>query len=367
VEKAEDAAVARVCWAAMLRRRDLLLAALSPRPRMKMNDPHQPTNLAPALELLDAATRAGQVRAAVLHVQAGAQRFVHAYGACTAETPFLLASITKPMTATALVALAEAGTLGLDDPVHRHLPEFAGADRAAVTIRQLLNHTSGLPDQLPDNLQLRRRHAPMREFVSGAVRAPLRFRPGTDVAYQSMGFLLAAEIAERLTHRPFRETLQRLVFEPLRMRSASLGLGGRRIEDLARCQTPDDPGGWNSPYWRDFGSPWGGAHGTTADVIQLLRFFAHPEATRGCLRPESARSMLVPSTPREKRDRYGLGWRLGIAGRSPETFGHSGATGVLAWLDPARDLAFVLLTTWPSDQSERALLRPVSDRVSAAF
>jgi CubicO group peptidase (beta-lactamase class C family) len=349
----------------MLRRRDLLLAALAP-PAKKTKPMKE--SLQPALELLQAATAAGQVHAAVLHVEAGAHRFVHAFGACTAETPFLLASLTKPMTATVLASLAEAGTLGLDDPVHRHLPEFAGADRAGVTVRHLLNHTSGLPDQLPDNLELRRRHAPMREFVAGAVRAPLRFRPGTDVAYQSMGFLLGAEIAERLTHRPFRDSMHRLVFEPLGMKDASLGLGGRKVQDLARCQAPEDPGGWNTPYWRDFGAPWGGAHGTAADVVRLLRFFAHPDGTKGCLRPETARAMLAPSTPLlRKRDRYGLGWKLGIAGRSPETFGHSGATGVMAWLDPARELAFVLLTTWPSDDSERPLLRPVSDRVAAAF
>jgi CubicO group peptidase (beta-lactamase class C family) len=203
------------------------------------------------------------------------------------------------------------------------------------------------------------------------VRAPLRFPPGSDVAYQSMGYLLAATIAERLVHLPFRDHLRHVLFLPLGMTGASLGLGGRKLEDTARCQTPDDPGGWNTPYWRDFGAPWGGAHGTAADVMKLLRFFLHPDRARAkdCLRPETARAMVTQTTPAARRDRYGLGWRLGLAGRgaAPQTFGHGGATGVLAWADPARELAFVLLTTRPSDQSEAALLRPVSDAVFAAF
>jgi CubicO group peptidase (beta-lactamase class C family) len=334
-----------------------------------MAAPMTKDRLAPARTLLEQAAAAGEVAAAVLHVEAGTQRFVHAFGSATPDTVFLLASITKPMTATGIMALVEHGRLHLDDPVHRHLPAFAGADRAPVTLRHLLNHTSGLPDQLPDNLELRRQHAPISAFVAGAVRAPLRFAPGSDVAYSSMGFLLAATMAETIAHAPFRDHLRHTVFAPLAMTGASLGLGGRKLEETARCQTPDDAGGWNTLYWRDFGAPWGGAHGTAADVTRLLRFFLHPDRHQGCLRPETARAMLTQTTPPARRDRYGLGWRLGVAGRGggAQTFGHSGATGVLAWADPARDLTCVLLTTRPSAQSEATLLRPVSDAVFAAF
>jgi CubicO group peptidase (beta-lactamase class C family) len=321
-----------------------------------------------AIAHLDRATRSGEVAAAVMLVEARGQRHLQAFGAARPETVFLLASITKPMTAVALMSLVEEGRLALEDPAHKHLPELTGGDRELITVKNLLNHTSGLPDQLPDNQELRRRHAPLKEFVAGAMRAPLRFKPGTSVAYQSMGYLLAAEIAERLTHTPLREQLRRKVFQPLGMSTASLGLGGRKLEDTAHCQVPDDPGGWNSPYWRDLGSPWGGAHASASDVMRLLQWAAHPDRTRGPLRAETARAMRTPTTPAAK-DRYGLGWRLGVGakGASPETFGHSGATGTLSWLDPARDLGLVLLTTRPSDQSEKTVLRPVSELVSAAF
>jgi CubicO group peptidase (beta-lactamase class C family) len=344
----------------MLSRRDLLLGSMAL--------PVTAHPLDAAFSHLEAATRSGEVEAAVLHVEARGQRHLRAFGKARPDTVFLLASITKPMTAAAVMSLVEAGLLRLDDPVHKHLPELTGDDRPLMTIKHLLNHTSGLPDQLPDNQAMRRRHAPQKEFLAGALRAPLRFRPGTAVAYQSMGYLLAAEIAERITRLPFREHLQRTLFQPLGMTATSLGLGGRKLEETARCQVPDDPGGWNSPYWREFGSPWGGAHGSAADVMKLLQFFAHPESKKGPLRPDTARAMRTTTTP-PARDRYGLGWRLGIGGRgaSPETFGHSGATGVLAWMDPTRELGFVLLTTRPSDQSEKTVLRPVSDLVSGAF
>jgi CubicO group peptidase (beta-lactamase class C family) len=347
----------------MLSRRELLLASMAP---AAMNTPRP---LESAVARLDEAARSGEVTAAVLHVEARDRRFVHAFGKARPDTVFLLASITKPMTAAAIMALVEQKRLALDDPARKHLPGFDGGDRPLVTIRHLLNHTSGLPDMLPDNLALRARHAPLRDFLAGTLRVPLRFKPGTSVAYQSMGFLLLSEIAERLTGRPFREQLRETLFAPLGMSGASLGLGGRRLEDTAPCQQPAAPGGWNSPYWRDLGAPWGGAHGTAADVIRLLRFFAHPEAKRGPLRPETARAMTSPTTPPGASSRYGLGWRLGVGGRgsAPETFGHSGATGVLSWFDPGRDLAFVLLTTRPSSESEGTLLRPVSELAAAAF
>jgi CubicO group peptidase (beta-lactamase class C family) len=192
-----------------------------------------------------------------------------------------------------------------------------------------------------------------------------------------MGFLVAAVLAEQLTGQPFPEQMKRVLFRPLQMRSASLGLGGRSMTGIARCQVPDDAGGWNSRYWRNLGSPWGGAHGNAADVTRLLRAFASGQA--GALSRASTAAMLGQTTPEAggkaegkrdgKNDRYGLGWRLGVGGKSSsaDTFGHSGATGVTAWMDPQRDLSCVVLTTLPSAESQATLLGPVSDAVAAAL
>ncbi len=155
-----------------------------------------------AAELVRRATASGEVRAAVLDVRQGGYRFSRAFGEVRgAETAFLTASISKPMTAAGVMLLADRGKLALSDPVHKFIPEFAGGDRDLVTVQHLLTHTSGLPDMLPENVELRKRHAPLADFVAGACKTPLLFRPGTKVSYQSVGILLASEIAQRITQR----------------------------------------------------------------------------------------------------------------------------------------------------------------------
>jgi CubicO group peptidase (beta-lactamase class C family) len=194
--------------------------------------------------------------------------------------------------------------------------------------------------------------------------APLEFTPGSRVRYQSCGFLLAATIVERLTGTPFREHLRKVLFAPLGMKATSLGLGGRRVEDTARCQVPDDPGGWNSPYWRDLGSPWGGAHSTAGDLVRLLRFFAHP-GSGGPLRAATVATMLSLQSPPGK-ERYGLGWRLGLggAGSSERTFGHGGATGTLCWFESRPRSRLRAAHHQPLRAVERAPARAVSNLMS---
>src|SRR5262245_13110116 len=166
--------------------------------------------LAQAMSLLAEAAREPGF-AAVLQVSAGTRTLVREVGAARgADTVFLLASITKPMTAAEAMALVERGQRSLDDPVRKQLPEPAGADapaapgRRSLLVRHLLDHTSGLPDMVPSNLELRKRHAPLSAFLAEALVAPLEFAPGSRVRYQSSGFLLAATIVERLTGVPFR-------------------------------------------------------------------------------------------------------------------------------------------------------------------
>jgi beta-lactamase class C len=235
-----------------------------------------------------------------------------------------------------------------------------------VTVEHLLTHTSGLPDMLPENIELRRRHAALDDFVAGTCRAPLLFKPGTKVSYQSMGILLAAEIAQRVTKMPFREFLRREVFLPLGMRQTSLGLGGRRIDGTAQCQVEGkDDWNWNSAYWRDLGAPWGGVHSTAADISKFLNSFLRPNGL--VLKRDTAAGMIANHTP-GLNDTWGLGWKLepGAFARacSPRTFGHYGATGTVAWADPATGTRCVLLTTWPAEQSQAKLLVPVSEAVA---
>lgn len=353
----------------MMSRRGVLLSAVA----AGASDTSLATACAPAVALIEAAVAKREVDAVVLEVTRGRARVTRAFGAAEPDTVFLLASITKPMAAAGVMALVEKGTLVLDAPLAPRLPELGATDssdrawREALTLRHLLTHASGLPDMPPHNLALRARHAPLSDFLADALTQPLAFAPGTRVRYQSMGFLLAAVACERAAGKPFRALLDQTLFAPLGMRATSLGLGGRRLAATARCQVSDDPGGWNSDYWRDLGSPWGGAHGTAADLTRWLRTFASPAAIRGALTPDTRRAMRTLATP-PGETAYGLGFRLGsfAKGCSPATFGHAGATGVVAWMDPTRDLTCVLLTTLPEARSRATLLVPVSELVARA-
>jgi beta-lactamase class C len=338
-----------------MERREFLMGALAALKQGRIDQ---------ALELIRQKTASGEVAEAALLVR-------HAGTTAASLKPdrvFLLASITKPMTATAVMILSDRGQLRLEDPVRKFIPEFTGGDRDAITIRHLLTHTSGLPDMLPDNTELRKRHAPLSDFVAGTCRTPLLFKPGTQVKYQSMGILLAAEIVERVTHTPLREFLRRELFVPAGMNATSLGLGGRKIADTAQCQVdnPGDDWNWNSPYWRDLSVPWGGAHSTAADVTRLLDLFLHPDGR--ALKADTARAMIVNQT--HLTDPWGLGWMIapGKFGKncSAATFGHFGSTGTVAWADPKSNLTCVLLTTKPAAQSRDGLLGPVSDLVAEA-
>src|SRR5437763_6305135 len=179
--------------------------------------------LAEATSLIQAQVDSGAVRAASLHVCQGKEIVDRAFGA--AKTPgavFLLASISKPMTASTVMLLSDRKQLTLDDPVQKFIPEFRGGEKDRILIRHLLTHTSGLPDMLPDNDALRKRHAPLKDFVAATCAVPLLYSPGTSVKYQSMGVLLAAEIVERVTTRSLPAFLRDEIYLPLGMKETSL-------------------------------------------------------------------------------------------------------------------------------------------------
>jgi CubicO group peptidase (beta-lactamase class C family) len=321
-----------------------------------------------AVKLIQARVDSGDVRAASLHVRCGKDVFQQGFGAAKEpRSVFLLASISKPMTASAVMLLADRGRLSITDPVQKFIPEFKGGEKDRILIRHLLTHTSGLPDMLPENDELRKRHAPLKDFVAGTCKADLLFSPGTKVKYQSMGILLAGEIVQRVAGRALPEFLRDEIYRPLGMRDTSMDLGGRAIADTMQCQIGEPTDwDWNSAYWRNLGSPWGGAHSTAADVARFLEYFVRP--TPPVLKPATAASMIVDHTG-GLTPPWGLGWTLarGFGKQSsPKTYGHGGSTGTLCWLDPEKDLSFVLLNTKPAAQAGRTLLNPAADMISEA-
>src|SRR5438477_683712 len=176
-----------------------------------------------AVETLTQATREGQVAAAVLHVVQRHKSFTRSFGKAQSEDAmFLLGSISKPITVTALMTLFDRGEFKLSDPLKKFIPQFTGDHRDEVTMQHLLTHVSGLPDQLPENNQLRSRHPPLLEFAEHAIRTPLQFVPGSKYQYSSMAILLAARVAELISGTDIRTLVDRAVFQPLQMRHSAL-------------------------------------------------------------------------------------------------------------------------------------------------
>src|SRR5262249_2283988 len=137
------------------------------------------------------------------------------------DSMFLLGSISKPINVAAVMTLLDRGRFQLDDRVQKLLPPFTGEGRENVTIRHLLTHTSGLPDQLSDNTELRKRHPALAEYADQALRTRLDFAPGTRYQYSSMGILLAARMAELLSGSDIRALVDRKVFQPLGMKHSA--------------------------------------------------------------------------------------------------------------------------------------------------
>lgn len=315
-----------------------------------------------AAGVLERAAASKQVEAAVLHVVQGDDSFTRHFGkAASGDAKFLLGSISKPINVTAVMTLFDQGRFQLDDRVKKFLPGFTGDGRDDVTIRHLLTHVSGLPDQLADNNDLRRRHASLTEFAEHAVRAPLSFTPGTRYQYSSMGILLAARIGELVSGSDILTLVDRHVFQPLGMQHSAQGLGRFRREDMVSCQmegaAPESGSGdpqakewnWNSAYWRRLGAPWGGTHASAPDLGKFLGEFLR--ARGQAVKPETARLMiknhnLAGLSPRGLG--FAVGAESGSRGCSARTFGHTGSTGTLFWADPATDTICVVLTSLPA-------------------
>ena len=351
-----------------------------------------------ALDLMDAWARSGEVPASAICLGrragitegwfAGRRSSDPDSPAIRRDALFLIASLTKPATAVAVMMLVERGLLTLDDFVCEHIPEFSQNGKESVRVRHLLTHTSGLPDQLPNNADLRALHAPIERFVEETCRQPLLFAAGSAVRYQSSGFAILGELVLRLTRSPLPDFLRDDVFTPLGMAATSLGWNPLRRDrqTLVRLEPADveTDWHWNTSYWLSFGAPWGGLISSPSDYARFLQMMLNGGSLGDVriLSPASVRAMRMNQLDAmldiSEEDRnlrpWGLGWQLERPGASPHfgdllgprTFGHWGATGAVAWADPDLDAIAVILTTRPQGDGGRYLAR-LSNVLASSF
>ncbi|MFO1020935.1 MAG: serine hydrolase domain-containing protein [Planctomycetales bacterium] len=309
---------------------------------------------------------------------------------------FLVASITKPLVGTAILTLVEKGLLTLGDRVEKYIPEFTRHRKHRITIRHLMTHTSGLPDMLPNNRELRKRQAPFNEFIQEICELTPDFPAGRSVQYQSMGIALLGETITRVTGRHYSQYLREEILEPLGMKDSALGApdewfaganpkSERIVESiLPEDQVGEDDWNWNSRYWRQLGAPWGGLLTTPADLGLFARMMMNkgklgdvrilsPASVEGATRNQLGG---FPDLAVEEKSHipWGWTWRLHQPGRSetfgdlwsPSSYGHWGSTGTVLWIDPVRNAFLVFLTTTPQDPRGEFLAR-CSNAVQAAL
>jgi CubicO group peptidase (beta-lactamase class C family) len=280
---------------------------------------------------------------------------------------FVVASITKLATALAVLRLADQDKLRIDDPLEKYLPDAAAA-RPGVTLGALLSHTSGLPYDLSKESAPYEPALDWKRLAEACLATPLEAAPFTRVQYSNPGYGLLAIVVKRLTGQPFRQAVGTLVLEPLQI-EGYLGVEPPRpvaaIADVRGSHRGTQLEPFNSAFWRSLGLPWAGLLTTVDGVLRLVRAFQDFPA--GFLRPETTAAatrnqagtlgggqvapLIWPSCPwglgPELRDEKTPHWAPPEA--SPESFGHAGASGCLAWADPSRELAWVIVGTRTAD------------------
>lgn len=292
-------------------------------------------------------------------------------------TLFALASVSKPMTGAAVMHVLQAHDISLDTPLSVILPEFSAIEdqldedvlpqlealRDRVTLRHVLSHTSGLPENAGVK-RIRMSDMPdLDTIVDVMVNLPLQSAPGEELRYSNAGPALAARAAAELDGRAFHDILQEEILDPAQLTGIVLRPGPdldsriARVDDAPGSGSPSES--YNSQYWRDLGMTWGGYFGTAIDVVRFAASFLPGEESP---LPQHVRNEMITDQTggvpggvhtagvHWPRGAWGLGWEVKGDKRrhwtgtrtSASTYCHWGQSGTLVWVDPERQLGLAV-------------------------
>jgi CubicO group peptidase (beta-lactamase class C family) len=289
----------------------------------------------------------------------------------TTQTVMRWLSSAKPATAVAIGQLWERGRLELDDPVARHIPEFAAESKQSVTLRHLLTHTAGLR-----GAAMNASPEPWEAIIAKICAAPLEkdWTPGAKAGYDpSASWLILGEIVRRLDGRPFEQFVRDEIFLPLEMEDSWLALPtdryqayGDRMGVMQNTSVPDSPKGFATDSAAACALCRPGSSGR--GPIRQLGFFYEAILARGS---RNGRRILSPQTVEALISRHRCGmfdhtfkhvldWGLGFIvdnniygettvpypfGRycSPRTVGHGGYQSSVGFADPQHALAVAIV------------------------
>ena len=327
---------------------------------------------------MEAFVKSGQIVGAVTLVE-GPEHTVHLSSVGMADietrrpmkedTVFWIASMTKPVTGTAVMMMQEAGLLSVQDPVSKYLPEFrnlkdADGKEISITIQQCLTHSSGLSEVTPEESANITTLAGLMPVI---VSKPVKFPPGSKWEYCQTSINTAARIVEVVSGKSFPEFLQERLFDPLGMKDTTFYPTENLLGRLASSYRRTGDGAWEKVGISLLGGkplsdrtryPManGGLFSTAGDYAKFARMILKGGELDGrrYLKPESVQQMTtVQSGDLQTGFTPGNGWGLGwcvvrepqgvSATLSPGTFGHGGMFGTQAWIDPVKKLAHILM------------------------
>ena len=236
----------------------------------------------------------------IVHLDAIGKADISADKPMRPDSIFWIASMTKPITATAVMMLQDEGRLSVEDPVEKHLPEFkdlktADGKPARVTIRHLLTHTSGMGEASPAEA---RGKTNLAGLIPVYIAKPVKFEPGTKWTYCQSGINTAARIVEVASGVPFDQFVERRLFGPLGMKDTTFYLTDEQLPRLATSYRRNKQGeleatdvrmfGGKSPTSRDrYPAANGGLFSTATDYAKFCQMIANGGEARGAAVPEA--------------------------------------------------------------------------------
>ena len=302
---------------------------------------------------------------------------------------FWIASMTKPITGVAVMILHDEGKLSITDPVSKYIPSFAGlltpsGNPAVITIAQILSHTSGLGEA--GNADLLKAKT-LADLIPAYLNSPMQFEPGAKWKYTQSGINLAARIVEIVSGMPFDEFLRKRLFDPLGMKSTTFypvkGSSSTLVTGYSKNKQTGLPDAIPLPevYSSENHPPLGngGLFSTGPDYARFCQMLLGEGSYNGTqyLSREAFKLLISLKTgdmptgflQSPELGSHGLNYGYGIGicvlrsphegvaeMLSPGTFGHGGAWGTQAWIDPVKGIACILMVQRPgsgnSDGSE---------------
>lgn len=310
------------------------------------------------------------------------------------DTIFWIASMTKPITGACVMMLQDEGKLSLDDPITKHLPEMqdlrlADGTPAVITIRQLLSHTSGMAELAANEAYTAHNLA---EAAQRYAKVKVLFAPGTQWKYSQTSINTAARIVEKVSGLTFDAFVQQRICRPLGMMDTTFYLSPEQLPRLAKSYAKTDNGmleeteikllaGRSPTDTNRLPAANGGLFSTAGDYAKFCRLLLADGQFNGqqLLSAESVKAMQTIVTG-ELTTGFtpGNGWGIACCVvREPQgvsealsagSFGHGGAYGTQAWIDPTKDRVYVLMTQRSNfGNSDASELRQEFQRAASAI